>query len=156
MTPVTDTSEAGPLVVSGQIMAMRLFDVAYAIDLARAEALWTRHIAGGASRTKLAVTPPKAMALGVPPLSIALEPVSLLIDGVAVAATITAQLYESGALTLGLRVRATGYSGRITPTGSMPWTAAWRARTARRCGARLWTPFGASSARHWSGRRLWN
>ncbi len=112
MTPFTDTSTAGPLVVSGQIMAMRLFDVAYAIDLVRAEALWTRHIAGGASRTRLAVTPPKAMAFGVPPLSIALEPVSLLINGVAITATITARLYEFGAVTLALRVRADGLPWR--------------------------------------------
>ena len=103
---MTDTPPAEPVVAIGQIMAMRLFDIAYAIDLVQAEVLWTRHTAGGASRTRLAVTPPKAMAFGVPPLSIALEPVSLQIDGAAVSATITARLYDFGAVTLALRVRA--------------------------------------------------
>ena len=109
---MTDTPPAEPIVAIGQIMALRLFDIAYAIDLVQAEALWTRHTAGGASRTRLAVTPPKAMAFGVPPLSIALEPVSLQIDGAAVSATITARLYDFGAVTLALRVRADGLPWR--------------------------------------------
>ena len=107
-----ETHGPEPIVASGQIMALRLFDVAYAIDLAAAEALWTRHTSGGASRARLAVTPPKAMAFGVPPLSIVLDPISLSIDGVAMAATITARLYDFGAVTLALRVRCDGLTWR--------------------------------------------
>ena len=32
--------QAEPKVVSGQVVALRLFDLAYEIDLRRAEALW--------------------------------------------------------------------------------------------------------------------
>ena len=61
-------------VASGAIVALRLFDVAYAIDLARAEALLARQ-ARAARRSRLSTTPPKAMAFGVPPVALALEPV---------------------------------------------------------------------------------
>ena len=59
-------------VATGAIVALRLFDVAYAIDLARAEAL----LAGQArtpSRSRLSTTPPKAMAFGVPPVALGLR-----------------------------------------------------------------------------------
>jgi hypothetical protein len=95
-----------PRVIVGHVVALRLFDVAYAIDLGRAEALWSRHAAGRATRTRLTVTPPKAMAFGVPPLTIALEPVMLAIDGSELQATVTARLYDFGAMTIALRVAA--------------------------------------------------
>ena len=53
-------------VASGAIVALRLFDVAYAIDLPRAEALLAEQ-ARTARRSRLSTTPPKAMAFGVPP-----------------------------------------------------------------------------------------
>lgn len=61
-------------VTTGHILALRLFDVAYAIDLAEAETLWARHAAGGSSRSRLTATAPKAMAFGVPPLAVVLDP----------------------------------------------------------------------------------
>ncbi|MCX7383653.1 MAG: hypothetical protein NT133_20065 [Alphaproteobacteria bacterium] len=123
-----------PIVASGQIVALRLFDVAYAIDLAAAEALWTRHTAGGASRARLAVTPPKAMEFGVPPLSIVLDPLTLTIDGIDMPAAITARLYDFGAVTLALRVRS----------DALPWREfADRVNATERClagpdGAAVW------------------
>ena len=47
-------------VTAGHVAAMRLFDIADEIDLARAETLWTRHAAGRATRARLAVTKPQA------------------------------------------------------------------------------------------------
>lgn len=70
-----------PLVAAGHIAALRLFEVAYAIDLVRAEALWAAHASGRTARSRLTATPPKAMAFGVPPLAVTLEPVVLDLAG---------------------------------------------------------------------------
>ena len=64
-------SETELIVRAGAVIALRLFDVAYAIDLVRAETLWTAQ-ARASSRLRLTATPPKAMAFGVPPLALAL------------------------------------------------------------------------------------
>ena len=73
-------SETQLVVSAGVVIALRLFDVAYAIDLARAEALWAAQ-ARASSRLRLTATPPKAMAFGVPPLALALDPVTLELGG---------------------------------------------------------------------------
>ena len=62
-------SQSEPTVAVGAIVALRLFDVAYAIDLARAEALLAEQ-ARTARRSRLSATPPKAMAFGVPPVGL--------------------------------------------------------------------------------------
>ena len=102
------TTNAASRVATGHILALRLFDVAYAIDLVQAEALWARHAAGRASRARLVVTPPKAMAFGVPPLTIILDPITTEIDGRPTTATVTARLYDFGAVTLAIRVAVAG------------------------------------------------
>lgn len=96
-------SETELVVSAGAIIALRLFDVAYAIDLARAEALWAAQ-ARASSRLRLTATPPKAMAFGVPPLALALDPVTLELDGHSVQAGVTARLYDFGAISIALRV----------------------------------------------------
>jgi len=95
-----------PHVTTGHIAALRLFDVAYAIDLTKAETLWAGHALGRARRTRLAATPPKAMTFGVPPLTIALDPIALTIGDDFLPATVTARLYDFGAVTLSVRVDA--------------------------------------------------
>ena len=65
-----ETNQSRLAVASGAIVALRLFDVAYAIDLAKAETLLARQ-ARTASRSRLTATPPKAMAFGVPPVTLA-------------------------------------------------------------------------------------
>jgi hypothetical protein len=95
-------------VVAGQIMALRLFDVAYAIDLKRAETLWAGHAAGRAARSRLSATPPKAVAFGEPPLGIVLDPLTLTLGTETVEAAVTARLYEFGAATLALRLPVAG------------------------------------------------
>ena len=90
-------------VAQGHILALRLFDVAYAIDLIKAEALWAKHAAGRTSRPRL-TTPPKAMAFGVPPLEVELDAVTLPLETGTVEATVTARLYDFGAVSLALRI----------------------------------------------------
>jgi hypothetical protein len=96
-------------VTAGAIVAFRLFDVAYAIDLGRAETLLAEQ-ARTARRSRLSATPPKAMAFGEPPVALALDPVTLILEGTAVVADATARLYDFGAVTLALRVPVNGVS----------------------------------------------
>ncbi len=78
--------QSEPTVAVGAVVALRLFDVAYAIDLARAEGLLAEQ-ARTSRRIRLSATPPKAMAFGVPPVALELEPVKLALDGEDVAAS---------------------------------------------------------------------
>ena len=102
-------TQSGLTVASGAIVALRLFDVAYAIDLARAETLLAKQ-ARTASRSRLTATPPKAMAFGVPPVTLMLEPVTLKLDSGEVTASATARVYDFGAVTIALRVPIAGAS----------------------------------------------
>lgn len=92
------------MVQHGHVTALRLFDVANAIDLARAETLSARP----GARARLTGTPPKAMAFGDPPLGLSLPPVTLALATGAAEATVTARLYVFGAVTLALRVAVEG------------------------------------------------
>ena len=89
--------QSEPTVAVGAVVALRLFDVAYAIDLARAEALLAEQ-ARTSRRIQLSATPPKAMAFGVPPVALELEPVVLELEGEDVAAVATVRLYDFGAV----------------------------------------------------------
>jgi hypothetical protein len=91
-------------VVAGHVVALRLFDVAFAIDLGRAEDLWKRRASTRAGRVRLTGTPAKAMTFGTAPLAVALEPATLALDDGPMQATATARLYEFGALSIALRV----------------------------------------------------
>jgi hypothetical protein len=95
-------------VASGAVIAYRLFDVAYAIDLPRAEAEWAKRARTASSRSRFSATPPKAVAFGVPPLALALDPVPL--PALGVQATVTARLYDFGVVSIALRVPAAGIS----------------------------------------------
>ncbi len=96
------------VVASGQVVVLRLFEVAFAIDLARAESLWAAHAAGRSVRSRLAATPPKAMSFGVPPLAVQLEPLQLDLRGAPCEAQVTARLFDFGVVTLALRVPVAG------------------------------------------------
>ena len=91
-------------VVSGSIISYRLFDVAYAIDLSKAEAVWARKVRTGSSRGRLNATPAKAVAFGVPPVARALDTVALTLAATTVHAAVTARLYDFGVVSLALRV----------------------------------------------------
>jgi len=95
-----------PRVVAGGIVAYRLFDVAYAIDLPKAERLWAERSRAWSTRARLTTAPPDAMAFGVPPVEVALAPVTLEFGAVPLAANVTARLYEFGVVTFALRFPA--------------------------------------------------
>ncbi len=101
-------SADGLTVTSGYILAYRLFDVAYEIDLARAEAVWARTTSTGSSRGRLTATPAKAVAFGVPPVGLVLDAVTLdLADGPR-DASVVARLYDFGVISIALRVPVSG------------------------------------------------
>jgi hypothetical protein len=112
MEQTTAMNQAEPVVGSGAVIALRLFDVAYAIDLAKVEKVWAAR-ARTASRGRLTATPPKAVAFDVPPVSLVLDPVTLTLDGSAVPAEVTARVYDFGAVSIALRV----------PVRDVPWSA---------------------------------
>ena len=99
-------SEPALRIRSGELVALRLFDVAYAIDLAKAESLWAQRPGASGSRSRLANAPAKAVAFGVPPLLLALEPVRLHVDGAPCDAQVSARLYDFGVVALALRITA--------------------------------------------------
>jgi hypothetical protein len=99
-------------VQSGAVIALRLFDIAYSIDLKKAESLWEKRIGGVTSRSRLNSAPPKALAFDVPPLLLSLDPISLTIGGSAVNANVTARLYDFGVVAIALRM----------PINSLSWT----------------------------------
>ncbi len=119
-----------PRVLNGHILALRLFDIAYAIDLAKAESLWASHAAGRTSRARLSATPPKAVAFGVPPLAVALDPVVLHLEGEPVEAAVTARLYDFGTVSLAVRVPARDiawedFARRLNAVGESASLAFW-------------------------------
>ncbi len=91
-----------------------------AIDLARAEALWSRQARAGA-RARLSGTPAKAMSFGEAPLALVLPPVTLQLAGRAVDAQVAARLYVFGVVTLAVRVpaEALAWSDFVTLVGGM-------------------------------------
>ena len=102
--PTQPDSAATVDVTAGYILAYRLFDVAYAIDLAKAEENWARTVRTGSSRGRLTTTPPKALAFGVPPVALALGTVSLPLPDGSVPATATARLYDFGVVSIAIRL----------------------------------------------------
>lgn len=106
-------TEADPVVRSGSVVALRLFDIAYAIDLKKAEALWAGRMASTAGRHRLSATPPKAVAFGEPPLVLGLPPVTLDFPEGPMTAGVTARLHDFGVATLALTIPAT----------DLPWGA---------------------------------
>ncbi|MBS0638864.1 MAG: hypothetical protein JSS43_03265 [Proteobacteria bacterium] len=97
-----------PVVTSGAILAYRLFDVAYEIDLPKAEASWARTTSMQTSRSRLTTTPPKAMAFGVPPVQLGLDPITLPLAIGHREASVSARLFDFGVISLALRVPVAG------------------------------------------------
>jgi hypothetical protein len=93
-------------VVSGAVIAYRLFDIADTIDLTQAETLWTRQLRATVTRGRLISAAPKALAFGVPPLDIPLEPVRVQVGDAILQAEASARLYEFGVARLALRIAA--------------------------------------------------
>ena len=99
-----------PHVHRAAVIAVRLVDIADAIDLTAAESLWAHHARTAAARGRLVSAPPKAMTFGVPPVELTLDPVLVDIAGLSMQATVMARLYEFGAVAFSVRVAADNLS----------------------------------------------
>jgi len=97
----------------GTIVAYRLFDIAFAIDLGKAEETWARTVRTGSSRGRLTTTPAKAVAFGVPPVTLELGTLTLSLADGPVHTTATARLFDFGVVSIALRV----------PVTNLSWTA---------------------------------
>ncbi len=121
--PAPTSASAGtgpetPRVRSGEVIVSRLFDVAYEIDLAKAETIWRDRAGTGGERKRLQATPAKAVSYDVPPLVLSLDAVPLQLADGTVMAGVAARLYDFGVITVALRVAAhdlswTGFSGLL-------------------------------------------
>ena len=97
-------------IMSGAIIAYRLFDVAYSIDLPKVEMLWAERARSSSRRARLSTAAPKAVAFGVAPVEIALEPILLHLGAVTATAGVTVRLYDFGVATIALRLPASRLS----------------------------------------------
>jgi hypothetical protein len=102
-----------PHVQSAVVIAMHLVDVADAIDLSYAQALWDQQQRPASARSKLTSTPPKAMAFGVPPVVLQLDAPELPLLGRNWQAHATVRLYDFGAAAFSLHI----------PVDSCPWAS---------------------------------
>jgi len=93
-------------VQSGAVIALRLFDIAYSIDLQKAELLWAERTGSSSSRSRLHTAPSKAVAFDVPPVLLTLDPVTVSVAGADVVAFATARLYDFGVVAFSLRLPA--------------------------------------------------
>ena len=92
-------------VEAGAVIVLRLYDVAYAMDLAQVERLATEHEGSSAARVRLTRVKPKAITYGEPPVGLTLGPVRLALgDDGDVTGTATARAYEFGAVSVAVRV----------------------------------------------------
>ena len=108
-------------VQAGSVLALRLFDISYEIDLQRAEELWTESARGPSARSRLLGTLPKAVSFGVPPLTLELGSVTLEIGGRREVCSAAVRLYDFGiaAVTLRFSVRDMGWSDFVQHVNSI-------------------------------------
>jgi len=91
-------------VISGAIIAYRLYDIADVVDLGRAQDVWGAQPGAASMRGRFSTAPAKAVAFGVPPVVLSLDPVPIDLDTRPVTASVTARLYDFGVVSLALRV----------------------------------------------------
>lgn len=95
-------------VETGAIVVLRLYEVAYGIDLPRVEQIAAAQVLAAVSRLRLTRAEPKAIAFGVPPVEIALGPIDFELDGSRRSAEVTARAYEFGVVSIAVRIPVTG------------------------------------------------
>jgi hypothetical protein len=129
-------------VASGAIVALRIYDVAYAIDLPRVEALGAARAAETVGRLRLTRAEAKAIALPHPPVEIGLGVVELNVGGRTLAAEAMARAYDFGAISITIRhpLEDLGWSAFVDRTVELARAAAdgsdgvWRELLDRVCG----------------------
>lgn len=98
------------MVETGQIVALRLFDVAYAIDLKKAESLWQSRGLSPSSRGRLLTAPAKALAFETPPVRLVLDSIPTKLRDRLAPATVSARLYDFGVIAIAMRFEVEGAS----------------------------------------------
>lgn len=93
-------------VMSGAIVAIRLFTAANEIDLRQAEILWAERTGGIGARNRLDATPAKAVSFVIPPLTLDLGDTAAIVAGEAEKLSCSARLYDFGVVALSLRMPA--------------------------------------------------
>jgi hypothetical protein len=129
------TQAPEPTIRQGVIVAMRLYDIAYSIDLPEIEEIGRRLSPTAVTRIRLQRADPKAIAFGVPPVEIGLRPIELELDGAWHAIDAIARVYDFGVVSIALRLQVAdvpwrefvALSGAVKRTVSSPDAA------------RLWT-----------------
>lgn len=111
---MTNLTGEGLRVESGVIVVLRMYDVAYGIDLARLEEVVTAQAPGATARIRFKRVDEKAIAYDVPPLEIALGGVELELAGgmgLRQSGEATARIFAFGAVSVAVRV----------PVHGVPW-----------------------------------
>lgn len=96
-----------PVIRSGEIIALRLFDIAYSIDLAAIERLWLSSHPEAHPRRTMVSAPATALAFDVPPVQVPLPKYQLSLEGVDHLCGVSARFYDFGVVALSLRVPVT-------------------------------------------------
>jgi len=96
----------------GEVLALRLFDVAYSIDLASAEALYASHAKARSDRSRLTQVAEKAISFGDPPVLFRMGSLDLDIGGSITAVHVSVRLYDFGVVAITLRI----------PVLDQPWS----------------------------------
>lgn len=102
-----------PGIAAGAIVAYRLFQAAYEIDLGTAERVLAARSHTAVSRGRFDMTPPTAMTFGVAPLELALEPVTLPLDLGPAHATVVMRAFDFGIISIAVRLEV----------AQVPWPA---------------------------------
>jgi hypothetical protein len=103
-------TESELTILSGKIIALRLFDIANEVDLKLAQELWSQVARGASTRRQLMATPSKAVSFGVPPLNLELDPVPLVFGADTVLATASMRIYDFGIASVSLAIPIADFS----------------------------------------------
>lgn len=96
----------------GSIAILRLYDIAYAADLAVVDQILQMDDTVAAHRRQLTHAEPKAVAFDVPPVQIALGTVSVPLNSAEVTGAAFARIYDFGVISIALRF----------PAADLAWT----------------------------------
>jgi hypothetical protein len=91
---------------SGAVMALRLFDIAYSIDLKKIEGLSRALGRGSVGRSSLLSAPVKSLAFDVPPVLLSLPPVTIPLGDRSLECPLTVRFYDFGVVAISLRFPA--------------------------------------------------
>lgn len=91
---------------SGAIIALRLFDISYSIDLKRIEGLIREMGRGSSVRSSLLSAPVKSLSFDVPPVLLTLPPLEITIEGCTLECPLTVRFYDFGVVAISLRFPA--------------------------------------------------